>query len=107
MYAIRSYYGIIAISLIFATYLTKVLMTKKPLLIFAILLLPLFFYSQNINGRLINKFDKQPVAFAVLFVEETGEWTTSNTDGSFEFKNIQIQSFTIIVKHLGFRNNFV
>jgi len=57
---------------------------------------------QVIRGKLISKKSGEPVSFASIYIQETGSWTSSDENGLFNFKRLEIPFIIIKVQHLGF-----
>jgi outer membrane receptor protein involved in Fe transport len=66
---------------------------------------PLF--AQNtiiLKGSVIDKKLHEPVIGAAIHIKETEQWTVSDTDGNFEFKDVIPREYTIEVRCLGYEN---
>ena len=55
-------------------------------------------YSVSENGS-----EKEPLPYASIKLVETGEGTTTDEDGVFRFENLSEGTYTIEVRHIGFR----
>lgn len=76
-----------------------------------LLILSDFIFSQSsyfeLSGRILNAENSEPVVSALVLLVETNQYTTSSSDGSFNFSNIKINKFRIKITHLGFQEKLI
>lgn len=79
---------------------------KRFLLIYlcAALLLPCAAFAQNysISGRVTDRQTSEPVEFATVMIEGTGQWAVADAKGNFTIKNVPAGKVTISVACLGY-----
>ncbi len=61
---------------------------------------------QNIHGKVINDFTKEPVAFASIYWKRAGVGTTSDSAGNFIIKLSQHLEDTLVVAYVGFADAY-
>lgn len=61
----------------------------------------------TINGTVLNKETKEPLAGANVFVNNTSYKTVTNAKGSFVFANLNIQRGELIVNALGYKHEVI
>ena len=68
-----------------------------------LLLLPLFCKAQyTISGKLINLYDKKPIAKASVFLSNTTVGGTSDEDGSYLLSNVKPGQYDMVVTIVGY-----
>ena len=82
-------------------------MLKKlfQILLISLILFPNSGFSQEIfklEGKIIDKKNKEAVPFAVVYLKEIENWTTTNENGVFFFDNILTAVYTIEARCLGY-----
>lgn len=79
-------------------------MLKRLISAIAFLFGCIVLYAQNVDlsGKIIDKKDGSPVAFASVVVKGNNLWTTSGNDGSFTLSNIPCGKLQIEVQCLGY-----
>lgn len=75
---------------------------RKLSVCFTLLLLAAHFFasSQVLSGRILDG-QKQPVPYATIYISETRQGTTSNTNGDFSF-NLPNGTFHLAVRSMGY-----
>ncbi len=56
-----------------------------------------------ISGHVIEKESEENIPFAGILILETGEGTSSNEEGQFEFRNLKPGKYTLRVSAMGYR----
>ncbi|NOR86128.1 MAG: TonB-dependent receptor [Bacteroidales bacterium] len=80
---------------------------KNSLLFIGLLLMSLSITAQEfgaIKGIVADSETNNPLSFAEIMVEETGQGTVALEDGSFEIKDVKAGAYTIKVHLLGYSN---
>ncbi|WP_319480671.1 DUF5686 and carboxypeptidase regulatory-like domain-containing protein [uncultured Draconibacterium sp.] len=76
---------------------------KLSVCLILLLLTTHFFASgQVLSGRILDE-QKQPVPYATIYISETRQGTTSNTNGDFSF-NLPTGTFHLTVRSMGYEN---
>ena len=75
---------------------------RKLSVCFTLLLLTTHFFAsgQVLSGRILDE-QKQPVPYATIYISETRQGTTSNTNGDFSF-NLPTGTFHLAVRSMGY-----
>jgi hypothetical protein len=77
----------------------------KKYLVPLLLLLSSFTVAQNtVSGRVISKADKKPVPNAVVFINKSEIWATTNNNGEFTLKNIPAGTYQLLITIVGYEN---
>lgn len=77
----------------------------KNIIFFILFLSPFVLFGQDkgvITGKVTDKETQKPVAEAIVEVVELNKKTSSNVDGSFEFKNIPYGNYQVKITCLGY-----
>jgi len=76
----------------------------RKVLVFISMLMALSSLGQNasITAIITNSADHTAIADAHVVIAETGAFTTTASDGSFSFSNLQPGSYTLQVKHISY-----
>ena len=61
----------------------------------------------TINGKILNVENNEPIAGANVFINNTSYKTVTNTEGKFEFLNLNIQRGELVINALGFKYDVV
>ena len=74
-------------------------------LFFAVLIIPVFFYSfevraQVVSGRIINN-QNQAVPYATIYIPEAKEGTISNAEGNFKIQ-LNTGNYKLIIRSMGY-----
>lgn len=78
-------------------------MLKKIILQFLFLFLSIFSFAQfNIEGKITNNENEDPLPRANIQVEDTYLATSSNVDGQYELTNIKPGKYVLKVSYVGF-----
>ena len=78
---------------------------KKKITILIFVLYSALTFAHNagsIKGKIINKKDGKPISFANINIKSTIIGTTSDLNGNYEIKNIQIGNYEVVCTSLGF-----
>jgi hypothetical protein len=68
--------------------------------------LPLFALAQNsITGKVINLYDKKPIANASIFLSNTTVGATTTDDGSYNLTNVKPGQYDMVVSAVGFETS--
>ena len=59
--------------------------------------------GNTISGHVIEKGSEENIPYAAILIVETGEGTSSNENGQFEFKNLRPGNYTLRVSAMGYR----
>ena len=75
---------------------------RKLSVCFTLLLITTHFFAsgQVLSGRILDE-QKQPVPYATIYISETRQGTTSNTNGDFSF-NLPTGTFHLAVRSMGY-----
>ena len=86
---------------------------KKKLLILFISILSMSSYATNlpdgiregniIMGHVIADVTEENIPYASIYIEETGDGTTSNEEGQFEFRNLAAGKYNLRVSAIGYK----
>lgn len=60
--------------------------------------------QQNLNGLVLDKDSGKPIEGANVYLKELKLGTTSEKDGSFQFKNIQTANYQLSISFIGYKN---
>jgi len=79
---------------------------KNKVVLFALLLSPLFLFAHNgsINGRITEKASGLELPGATVRLEPGGRYTTTNTLGLFSFSNLPAGVYTLTVNCVGYES---
>jgi hypothetical protein len=77
-------------------------MIRSPLLLFFFLQLSIFSFASGIKGT-VRADDGQPLAYATIFVKQTGTGTTTNESGHFEL-DLAAGTYTVAFQYLGYES---
>lgn len=59
----------------------------------------------NIAGTVIENDSSEPVSQAIVTINPTAKNTYTGTDGSFEFRGLEAQQYTVTVQKTGYQAN--
>ena len=83
---------------------------KKAFFSLVILLFTVAFAQANsikegntISGHIIEKGSEENIPYAAILIVETGEGTSSNENGQFEFRILPPGNYTLRVSAMGYR----
>ena len=80
---------------------------KTKIYIFSLFLLffPVFMWAQfTISGKILSADNQELLAGANIVVKDSYLATSSDSKGSFTFKNLKPGNYTLIISSLGFEN---
>lgn len=63
-------------------------------------MLPCYLGATTIEGRIVHNQNGEPIAFAVIKLSETQQWTISDEEGYFTFNKIEQKTISLEVQHL-------
>lgn len=66
---------------------------------------PAIFEGNMISGHVVEEGAENGIAYASVYIVETGEGTMSNESGQFEFRNMTPGKYTIRVSMVGYRTS--
>lgn len=59
----------------------------------------------NISGTVVENDSSEPVSQAIVTINPTAKNTYTGTDGSFEFRGLEAQQYTVTVQKTGYQAN--
>jgi|GEM_PF-90225 len=83
----------------------KTMLKRSILLLITFLCLPAIIWAQqNLNGVVLDKDSGKPIEGANVYLKELKLGTTSQKDGSFQFKDIQSANYQLSISFVGYEN---
>jgi iron complex outermembrane receptor protein len=86
-----------------------IMRTDIRYLIASVMMLVCLLWAQSpgtFSGKVVDKENGEPVANAIILIEETGDYTYSNNQGEFEFPGIPAERFVVQVTRLGYQTTY-
>ena len=71
-------------------------------LLLAALAVPAWAQNKTLSGKVVEKKTGDPVEFATVLIEATGQWSVTNAKGEFTIKNIPVAKSVVSIASLGY-----
>lgn len=59
----------------------------------------------DVKGKIVCKKTGEPIVYGAVSLKEIGQWTTTNDEGYFEFKQIIPGTYTLVISCLGYEKH--